>query len=294
MIIVKISGGLGNQLFQFSFGRYLSIKLSTEAKFDIQTISNSNRHTPRSFGLGDLNLKIDIAETNNFKNINLFIGHELLSKIERKLVQIMPFLNRNYVVQNLYKSQYNKLNYRDNCYYDGYWQSEKYFEPIKDILRKELEFTPILNSHNTAHLNEIKSSRSVSIHIRRGDYISHKSNMDLYKSCSLEYYRAAIDYLENKIAQPLFYIFSDDPEWTKNNFKGEKFRIMDNNSQSPAIDLFLMKKCQHNIIANSSFSWWAAWLNSNSNKIVIAPTKWYNNNWSDKDIIPESWTKIDN
>ena len=111
----------------------------------------------------------------------------------------MPFLNRKYVVQNLYKSQYNKLNYRDNCYYDGYWQSEKYFESIKDILRKELEFTPILNDINTTHLNEIESSKSVSIHIRRGDYISHKPNMDLYKSCSLGYYRTAIDYLENKI-----------------------------------------------------------------------------------------------
>jgi hypothetical protein len=268
--------------------------LDTEVKFDIQTIGNTSRHTPRSFNLEALNLNITAAEAYKNKYINPFIRHELLTKLERKLVQIMPCLNRNYIVQNLYKSQYNKLNYRNNCYYDGYWQSEKYFEPVKDIIRRELEFIPILGERNTEHLNRIESSRSVSIHVRRGDYVSLKSNLDLYQSCSIEYYQTAIEFLENKIIQPQFYIFSDDPEWAKDNFKGEKFRFIDNNSQSPVIDLFLMKKCQHNVIANSSFSWWGAWLNNNPDKIVIAPKKWFKNNWSDTDIIPDNWTKIDN
>ena len=292
MIIIKISGGLGNQLFQYAFGRYLSVKFNTEMKFDVQTNYNSLSFTKRSVGLNNFNIHLEQAskdEINKFK----YFENIFLARVERKLVKKMPFLNKRYLVQNLNKTEYGKADFRNNCYYDGYWQSEDYFEPIINKLKKEFKssFIPVLDDINNSHLNEIKNSKSVSIHIRRGDYISIKSNEAIFCTCSINYYEKAIKYINDKINNPLFFVFSDDIEWVKNNFKGEQFRIIANNSHSPELDLFLMSNCKHNIIANSSFSWWGAWLNQNRNKIVISPSFWLKNSHCDS-ITPKDWIKI--
>jgi len=295
MIVVKVTGGIGNQLFQYSFGKCIAAQYGTRLKFDVQTNYNFSGFTSRPFLLEDLQLDILIAKNEEIQNFRYFKSG-LLSRLERKLICFFPFLNKHYIVQNLYQPCDSGTRYGDNCYYDGYWQSEKYFKAIENELKQDLQtkLQSRLDKSNISHLNEIENQASISLHIRRGDYISIESNKGMFSTCSLEYYEKAMNYFKNEISSPVFFIFSDDINWARSNFKGEQFRFVDNNSQSPEIDLFLMSKCKHNIIANSSFSWWGAWLNTNINKIVIAPKKWFKNKMSDKDLIPDNWLRIDN
>jgi hypothetical protein len=291
MIIIKISGGLGNQLFQYSFGRYLSAKLNVKLKFDIQTNYRYNGFTQRSFGLSSFSFTIDKASVLEINNFKYFINNEFLARIERKLVQKVPSVNRKYIVQCSNDYQKNIKRIRDNCYYDGYWQSEQYFKPIESTLRNEYNLKLTLNNRNLALLDEINSSESISIHIRRCDYITNKANRKLFEICPFEYYLTAINFFTTRFKHAMFYIFSDDIYWTKSNFIGKQFRFIDNNSEYPEIDMYLMSKCRHNIIANSSFSWWGAWLNSNPDKIVIAPENWFKSQFNEsiKDLIPPDW-----
>lgn len=295
MIIVKISGGLGNQLFQYSFGRFLSIKFNCELKFDIQTNYHYTNFTRRSFGLTHFNCDLKQASACEIHKFKCY-DNNLLSRLERKIVQKLPFINRKYFVQNLYDFQKYIPSYRDNCYYDGYWQSENYFKSIEDIIRKDLDFnfTFRLSFNNKRILDDIKLNESVGVHIRRTDYITVKPNSLLFTPCSKEYYRRAIDFFTDKLSIPIFYFFSDDIDWAKVNFKDNRFRFIESNLDCPEVDLFLMSQCKNNIIANSSFSWWGAWLNSNPDKIVISPEKWYNGslNKNSVDIIPSKWIKI--
>lgn len=293
MIIVKISGGLGNQLFQYSFGRSLSIKLNTDLKFDIQTNYNYSFFTKRSFGLGHFNIDMNLATKKEIHEFKCF-DNEFLVRLERKIIQKLPFLNRKYVIQNLYNSKKFIPKYRDNCYYDGYWQSENYFKSIEDIIRKDLEFNLQLSQYSKSLLDEINSNESISIHIRRGDYVKVKANSKLFSECSIEYYKKAINFFSAKVKHPQFFIFSDDIEWAKNNFAGSQFSFVDSNIDSPEMDLYLMSRCKNNIIANSSFSWWGGWLNSNPLKIVIVPKKWFNGYLNEvvSDLVPEKWIRI--
>ncbi len=293
MIIVKIAGGLGNQLFQYSFGRFLSINLKTNVKFDIQTSYESSNFTKRNVGLHHFNINLNVAskkEINKFK----YFDNKYFTRLERKLVQKMPFLNRRYVVQDIFESPESVSGYTDNCYYDGYWQSENYFKPIENIIRKDLEFNLQLSQYNLGLLNEISSNESISIHIRKGDYVTIKANSKLFSECSIEYYNKGINFFMSKFKHPLFFVFSDDIEWAKNNFIDSRFRFVDSNLDSPEIDMFLMSRCKNNIIANSSFSWWGAWLNQNADKVVIAPLRWYKGklNKSSMNLVPTGWFKL--
>jgi hypothetical protein len=293
MIIIKISGGLGNQLFQFAFGKYVSYKLNTVVKYDIHTENGYSKFTQRTFGLKDIILDHEIANENDVTKFRYF-RNKFLARIERKLIQKAPIINPKYIIQDLFMPISNSPKFKDNCYYDGYWQSEKYFKPIESIIRQEFNQSLKLDENNASLLHDIEYSESVSLHIRRGDYISNSINKKIYSECTLEYYKQAILFISSKIMNPTFYVFSDDLDWVKLNFKEKIFRIVDNSTKSPETDLFLMSRCKHHIIANSSFSWWGAWLNNQPKKIVIAPKTWYINKMSDADIIPDGWVKIDN
>lgn len=295
MIIVKITGGLGNQLFQYSFGRYLSMKFESEVKYDIQTNYDSSNISNRNVGLSNFNIHLKIAtnyEIYKFK----FFKNTIFARIERKMVQKIPILNRNLFVQKFKTKRNSAIQYYDNCYYDGYWQSENYFKEISSILKSELvsNFNPILSTDSSIILEKIRKSNSVSVHIRRGDYISNKPNRKIFFNCPLKYYETSINYVTTRISDPIYFLFSDDIEWINKMFIGEQYRIVSNNFNSPEVDLFLMCNCKHNIIANSSFSWWGAWLNQHPEKIVIAPKQWYKGKYKDKskDLIPPEWIQI--
>jgi hypothetical protein len=293
MIILKISGGLGNQLFQYSFGRNLSLSLKTKLKLDIQTELDHGSFTKRNSGLKFFNIEVDVAtyrEIARFKSpkINKF------SRIERIIAQKFPWINRKYIVQDFSDKFRGMKEFCDNVYYDGYWQSENFFKSNDAIIRKDLEFNLELNHENSKLNEEIINCDSVSIHIRRGDYLSIKANRKIFYSCPPEYYLKGIEILNAKSENKKYYIFSDEIEWAKRNFHGDNFRFMESNINEPEVDLYLMSKCKNNIISNSSFSWWGAWLNSNPDKSVIAPKNWYIgklNRMSDE-ILPNEWIRI--
>jgi hypothetical protein len=285
MIITKIIGGLGNQMFQYATGKALAIHLNTQHKLDISAFNNYTLH---KYCLNKLNIEDEIAtdiETRKFVHKSIF------GKILRKL-NISKY---KYYAEKKFSYDKALFNTAVNTYIDGYWQTEKYFISIRNILLKE--FTPKNepNDINRNILNEITNTDSVSIHIRRGDYISNPLVNQIHGVCNTQYYYLAIDLLKSKIPNLKLFVFSDDPKWVSQNFKPSiSFSLIDNNdADNNHEDLRLMYNCKHNIIANSTFSWWAAWLNQNPDKIVIAPSKWFNSSDRDtSDILPANWTKI--
>ena len=292
MVVVKISGGHGNQLFQYSFGQYLAKLLKTKVLYDIQTNKILNDFTPRGFGLSSFDIKLEIATQDEIKSLKYFTNG-FFERIERMIALKFPFyFNTYYVESSLHKIiSYRKI--KDNCYYEGYWQTYNYLSINETELRREISIKTNLSKENDDLKKMIINSDSISIHIRRGDYISIKKNNDVFEICSMEYYESAIRYIEKTHDCKLcFYVFSDDIEWARKNFKGDKFRFISGNQ--PADDIYLMSLCKHNIIANSTFSWWAAWLNSYSDKIVISPKLWYVGklNKNIANLIPEKWIQM--
>lgn len=283
MKIVKFLGGLGNQMFQFAFYKALE-KRNKIVRADT---TGFNSYKLRNFELEEV-FDINLNKASKLK-IRL-CNPEIRDWPTRKLRRIMGLKNA-YSAENtpfcydarLFLDQGTKL-------YWGYWQDQSYFIDIEDQIREDFKFIKPLNSKNSALLMEIQQSNSVSIHIRRGDYLQEELLGGL---CSIDYYQRAIELISGKIEQPSFFIFSDDINWCKENLhiKHPKTFVTGNYGEKSYIDMQLMSNCNHNIIANSSFSWWAAWLNRHPQKIVIAPKKWINNDLPNL-IVPLSWTKL--
>ena len=289
MVIVKITGGLGNQLFQYAFGQYLLKLLKTDVKYKLQTNISMNNFSSRSFALLDFNFQVEVAKKEDVERMKLF-SYGLCSRFERKLTQKLPTINKHFFVEDDLHKVLSVDELKDDCYYDGYWQSFKYQENNDINVNKEI-YSKYLSIVNSKLAEKISSCNSISIHIRRGDYISIKKNTDIFNICNMDYYFSAIEFIENKVIEPQYFVFSDDIEWAKTNFIGSKFIFIEGNS--PTVDMFLMSLCKHNIIANSTFSWWAAWFNKNSKKEIICPKYWYvNRDNLLKEFIPESWIRL--
>ncbi|MCC6447868.1 MAG: alpha-1,2-fucosyltransferase, partial [Chitinophagaceae bacterium] len=189
----------------------------------------------------------------------------------------------------------NILKTPSDVYLEGYWQTEKYFKEISDILRKEFTFKIPPSEANQRMLDTIRLHNSVSIHIRRTDYITDPASSKDMGFCDIPYYKRAVSYLAERVADPHFYVFSDDMNWVRSNFAlNFPVTYVDlNNADTNYEDMRLMSSCKHNIIANSTFSWWGAWLNSSEKKIVIAPKKWFNDtSKKSTDLVPENWIKL--
>jgi hypothetical protein len=175
-------------------------------------------------------------------------------------------------------------------YMMGYWQSERYFLEQQKSIREDFRFRQAFAGFNAALAAEMSSSPSVSVHLRRGDYLSDQI-MDV---CSLDYYRAAAKYIEESIGRPTYYVFSDDTDWVRSHvdfLPGATF-IDHNKGLDSHKDMQLMSRCKHHIIANSSFSWWGAWLNPSPHKIVVAPSTWFRHGRDDSDHVPSQWIRL--
>ena len=184
---------------------------------------------------------------------------------------------------------------KGDIYIEGYWQTEKYFKNIEHTIKKDFTFKTKPDKNNQSLLNQIKNCNAVAIHVRRGDYVKNPVANRILGVCNLDYYNKCINLIIRKINNPHFFIFSDDPKWTINNLNIDfpATYVSHNGSDKGYEDLRLMSNCKHQIIANSSFSWWGAWLNNNPNKVVMAPKKWFNDlSINTEDLIPESWVKI--
>lgn len=268
MKIIKLQGGLGNQMFQYAFGKAVA-NLGQKTYYDISWFSKEHKDTAhRNFDLEVFNVKIKPS-----------------SWWQKPLCRIVKEKTTNVYEPEL-------LEQKGNVYYSGYFQSERYFSAIRTEILKDFSLkNPINDDKNLALLKQIKAENSVSMHIRRGDYVklSH-----IYGVCSLAYYRNAAEYICRRVSNPHFYIFSDDMAWVKENLHiNAPCCLVDiNNATTAYLDMELMKTCKHNIIANSSFSWWGAWLNANPQKIVICPDTWYADNRK-TDIVPPQWIRLE-
>lgn len=296
MIITRLSGGLGNQLFQYAVGLSLSVKNKDILKTDIISLTNGARR----YSLDGFNISGAVSTEKDILDIRIpsTTDNSFLGKVRRKLFRATEYhklLNKKrYIVEPNSIFFPEILEIKNSCYLNGNWQSEKYFIDIADIVRKEFSLKNKLSEKASVFLNEIKSTESpVSIHIRRGDYISNKKTNSFHGTCSPDYYKKATDIIEKTVTSPKYFIFSDDIEWVEKNLKLNFPTVYVSGNNIPDYEeMVLMSKCKHNIIANSSFSWWGAWLNNNPNKIVIAPKKWFNTNTNTKDLIPENWITI--
>jgi hypothetical protein len=290
MIITHVIGGLGNQLFQYAMARRIAYKNNLTLKLDISDFSTYKLH---EFRLNQFNIA---AETATQEEIRKFIKNR--NKIYLKLVRtynsLLPFTLRSYLKERFfyYDSETTKLS--DNIYLEGHWPSEKYFLDIEHIIRQEFTLKSEMDAYHQALKKQIENADSVSIHIRRGDYVSNHTANQIHGICPLEYYHNAIDVLTKKIENPHFFIFSDDPKWAYDNLKIPYTTTMiQREGRRDYEDLILMSSCKHHIIANSTFSWWGAWLNPRQDKIVISPARWYQGaDYDTRDLLPSSWITI--
>ena len=297
MKFISLSGGLGNQLFIYAFCLELR-KLGQNAVLFKPNILGSASCDHQGYELKKL---FNIKEHNGFKSL---ICSNLLSLYAFSL-KLMPISRREKLLNliNVYsvKVPLNFIFYPDifsfkhqNEIYWGTWQSEKYFSNSKKDVKNAFQFNrKMLSKSNIEIGKQINSENSISIHIRRGDYLTSPHGVGFVNICSLDYYLKAIDYINERIIEPKYYIFTDDFDWATNNFFIDNAEYVNiNKDENSWQDMYLMSQCKHNIIANSSFSWWGAWLNNNSEKIVIAPKKWWE--YFDKDdVVPDDWIKLD-
>lgn len=296
MIISRIWAGLGNQLFQYAAGKCLSLLLKTEFKIDTRWFGmRIPGDTPRRYELDLFHLEVEKATLKEIQKFpfthipRLKLGRSLLPRLHLFLQKKIPL------------SSYREIHFHfDPKFFDlpidayliGYFQSEKYFKPIEDTLRKEFTFKIPPSRENGQLLEEMETRTGVSLHIRRGDYVSDPRVKRHHGLCDLDYYSRAIQEITNRVPDPHFYIFSDDPAWVKDNLKTNGTYISHNQGLKSYEDLRLMSHCRHHILANSSFSWWGAYLNPRADKIVIAPQKWTNAPLNFSDLLPSSWTTL--
>jgi hypothetical protein len=288
MIIIRLNGGLGNQLFQYALGRYLAHLHKIQLKLDIRWFEKGIR----DYELKYFNVQESIA-TQEEINVTTKMTTSLVNRFQRNIIDpFLPYYKRSIVEEQTNSFDKNLFHSKSDVYIKGYWQSEKYFLDIEDQIRRDFTFKYELDHRNKDLSNKIKACNAVSVHIRRGDYVFNPEYAKKYGACSIDYYQKSYSLLKSKLEQPYFFIFSDDIQWVENNinFFHPCVYVSHNTGQNSYKDLQLMSLCKHNIIANSTFSWWGAWLNDNPDKLVIAPKKWSNDiNTNTKDIFPKSW-----
>ncbi|MDP2705012.1 MAG: alpha-1,2-fucosyltransferase [Patescibacteria group bacterium] len=289
MIIVNLIGGLGNQLFQYAVGKRVALVNQTELKLDISGFETYKLH---AYSLQHFNIVEQIATS---KEVAWF------KKYQKKKGRIWFLYNRLiandaiYIQERGFPLNQKVMDLKSPAYLDGYWQTEKYFKQIEDIIRKEFTVKDELTGRNKEVAEEIKKTSSVSLHVRRADYVTNARTNEHHGTCDSAYYNKAVSIIAEKVETPHFFVFSDDMDWAKKNIiLNYPITYVDHNSAATNYeDLRLMSLCKHNIIANSSFSWWGAWLNNNPQKTIIAPQRWFLTDKMDtRDLIPNTWIKI--
>lgn len=296
MIVIRIEGGLGNQMFQYAFGKSLALETKSKLLIDLIHFENQNGKafiagvSKRKFELEVFPINFSIWHNSICNFFPISLNDRLKLKLE-KIIGIKAIIYEE-------KYGYNEdiiLKLAKNNYFYGYWQSPKYFEKNRTILLDDFKFK-FPENRNIDLENVIQSCNAVSIHVRRGDYVNSEYVNKIHGICTIEYYKMASEIMFNKFLNIRWFIFSDDINWCKDNFTWLKNVEFINSYESPAYyDMYLMSICKHNIIANSSFSWWGAWLNQNNFKTVIGPSKWFaDSRMNDQisGILPSSWISI--
>lgn len=289
---VAIYGGLGNQMFQYALCIALNQK-GVKSRILFTHYLYSFYHT--GFNLGNVfSIKFDLPSL----ILNWILVHgEFFYKnrisgffLKRILVSYQEKKNK-YLEKEEFEFDPEVFNQKEKILV-GTWQAEDYFRDIKEIILREYNFRTPTDKINMELIEKIVNSNSVSIHVRRGDYLNDRWKNILGVIRGTVYYDNAISFINSKVKNPEYFVFSDDIKWAKENLVLDNCTYVDHNKgRNSYIDMYLMSICKHNIIANSTFSWWAAWLNVNPKKIVTIPEKWIIGK-NCKQMYPEHWFKI--
>jgi len=278
MIISLILGGLGNQFFQYAAARQIAYTRSVSLKLETRGFRYP-KYAAHPYCLDKFNIVGERTRPTDY-----------LSLAARALRQ-----------QVLVREDMNAFNHKlsdiqDGVILVGYWQNPAYFTDIAGLLRKEFSLRAPPSAATARVAEKIQAEESVSIHVRRSDYVRNPRNVEMFEECSLDYYRAAMKFIAARYAGAHFFVFSDDSDWALRHLQKSDFPmtfVTHNDALTAHEDLTLMQQCRHNIIANSTFSWWAAWLNSNARKIVISPRKWFKNSRRNEiDLLPADWIRL--
>lgn len=288
MIITKLMGGLGNQMFQYSLGRRLAEERGVPLKLDLSWFRDAHAigvDTAREYALDGWRVHASIATAEDLSRFPRRVG----------LLARLGLVSSPLVRERGLGFDARVLRAPDHAHLTGYWQSEKYFRPIRELLLREFTLAAAPCRHVEALLARVSDSSAVAVHVRRGDYVRNPRANDFHGICPIEYYLDAARRIADQVADPSFFVFSDDPDWVRDNLRLDwpTTYVMHDGGCLPHHDMWLMTHCSHHIIANSSFSWWGAWLCRNGDKVVIAPAQWFRDaKFNTADLVPESWTRI--
>lgn len=295
MIITKLQGGLGNQMLQYAAGKRLAEHHGTILKVDTSLYTTDQIGiTPRHYELSCFKADVLFAtdeEVRMFKKEKGRIG-----RIMERFARTLHIPGRYPLVRERhFHFDPEILAAPDNVYLEGYFVTERYFKDIEEDIRRDFCFKEPLRGENENIMKRIRETDSIAIHVRRGDYVYDKKTNDFHGVCGVPYYMGAIAFMSAKVRDPHFFVFSDDIDWVKKNITIDlPMEYIDHNKGKDAYkDMQLMSLCKHDIIANSTFSWWGAWLDRYEKKIVVAPKHWFADPSIDtKDVIPETWIRL--
>ena len=314
MIIAKLVGGVGNQMFQYACARNLALLHNTSLKIDISYLENQSAQvsggiTPRAYELGIFNIVEEFASPADVKRLsqNVFpksVKNAFLRRVRNHTARFLrakkvPGFSRviefNFGTDR--KMDLSKLP--DHIYLEGYWQKLDYITGYEQVLRKEFTFKNPFPPEVITLASEIQSCNSIGINVRRGDYYAKESVRRNMGTLDEDYFVEAANHVAKHVVDPKFYVYSDDIDWCKSTLKvpfTTHFLEYDQAQRKLEFDLYLFSKCRHNIISNGTFSWWGAWLNTNKDKMVVAPARWCNDrrerNTVNKYLIPETWVRL--
>jgi Glycosyl transferase family 11 len=287
MVIVKLLEGLGNQMFQYAVGRKVALEKKVDLKLDLSFYVNGNSNT---YKLNQFNIHAEVATVEEISDMlgkrNHSFSAKALNKIKNTISGYPVLWEKEWWV---FDDKFDKLS--KSVYLHGFWQHLKYLDNLNPLILEELT---LKNDDTLVNLSKIFSAcQSVSVHIRRGDYLTNKEANTLIGTLPVKYYQDAMNIIESKISDPQYFFFSDDIAWVKNEFKHLQNAFFIEGYKNYE-DLILMSRCRHNIIANSSFSWWAAFLNNNTSKLVVSPKQWVLPDEVNKKIhlVPPEWVRV--
>ena len=285
VIIIEVAGGLGNQMFQYAlYQKYLH--MGKAVKLDLFSYEN-----PKSmpFELDLFHLPYDVDTK---KERSGYMDQKRLS-VYRILDQISGRPKHSYYAEKLDVGYQPEILNFENTYLSGYWQCEKYFMDFRQDVLDLFQFPDQqINLASRSLQEQMRREQAVAVHVRRGDYLLPENSRKYGNICTLQYYKNAMQYMKKRVPDARFYFFSNDPGWVRENLATGDSVIVDcNHGKENYLDMYLMSQCSHNIIANSSFSWWGAWLNQNPDKIVMSPQRWFSH-LEFSDAICEGWIRI--
>lgn len=290
MIICTLLGGLGNQMFQFAAARALALDRGAGLRLDTSGFTGYRLHQ---------GFQLEYAFTGAFtvaseSDIQSILGWQGTRWAQRILARptMAPMRKRSLVIEPHFQYWQGLHDAPARCYLKGYWQSEKYFQKHAETLRADFRFRSQPAGHGAVLADRIRQCNAVSLHVRRGDYVLNPATAAIHGQCSLDYYQAAARHVCSHVDNPVFFVFSDDMPWARQHLALPATMEYVDHTQQAYDDMHLMSLCKHHVIANSSFSWWGAWLNPRPGKIVVAPRQWFAIARNTQDLLPTSWVTL--